>query len=340
VNRAARPPAAAWVVPLLAAGALAASASAGEKKKPDEQPVRYAFTKGIFAHVDARDAKVAMEVWLQKLIDKDGQPRRYRFHATTFADEASLVKAVRKGRLHLVALTAKRYLELRDELKLEPAPLPVIDRAACHPYVLLVHANSGITRLEQLKGKRLVAETGSRNNSPLTWLETLLLEGGGSDPSKFFSRIRKASKPSGIALPVFFRQADACLISRPAFKLLVELNPQLGKKLKPLSTSPPLVRVVVSYTRACDAETRKAISEFMLGLHKSTEGKQVLTLFRTDKLVPYDPKHLAGTVKLFKRLEALKKRKDKSPKDEPKDRPPSGKEPAPGKRAAVKGGAG
>ena len=54
------------------------------------------------------------------------------------------------------------------------------------------------------------------------------------------------AKPSQAILPVFFKQAEAALVTRATFDTAVELNPQLGAALRTLSRSPQLIPAVAA----------------------------------------------------------------------------------------------
>ena len=54
------------------------------------------------------------------------------------------------------------------------------------------------------------------------------------------ARIKEAQKPSQALMPVFFRQADACVASRHYFEVNSELNPQIQRELMSISNSPGL----------------------------------------------------------------------------------------------------
>jgi len=101
-------------------------------------------------------------------------------------------------------------------------------------------------------------------------------------------------------LPVFFKQADAAVVERHAFKTMVELNPQLNEQLTVLAHSQPLVHSISCLWRNADKQVKKAIVDMSYKLRESANGRQVLTLFQIDRVVAFKPAHFEALVALVK----------------------------------------
>jgi hypothetical protein len=87
-----------------------------------------------------------------------------------------------------------------------------------------------------------------------------------------------------VVLPVFFRQSDACVVTRSGFETMVELNPQLGRQLKILARSPEVVPAVFCFRADYAAGFKEDLFAGVRDLHKSAAGQQVLTVFQSDKI--------------------------------------------------------
>lgn len=110
-------------------------------------------------------------------------------------------------------------------------------------------------------------------------------------------------------LPVFFGQADACLLSSYSYQLMVELNPQIGKELTVLAMSPPLVHAIIAFDRRFDAEQRNKVYQAMLSLQESPKGQQVLSLFGLERLIPGTPAELTASLALLEKHDRLASRR-------------------------------
>ena len=137
------------------------------------------------------------------------------------------------------------------------------------------------------------------------WLDTILLENFGIQTDSFFGPVRRTRKAGQAVLPVFFGKAGTCIVTQEAFDTMVELNPQLGRELRPLLLSPEFPLPVISIREDVIEEYGTVIEESLRSLHTDAAGKQLLSLFHIDKLVPYEPRFLKNILELLARHETL-----------------------------------
>ena len=94
---------------------------------------------------------------------------------------------------------------------------------------------------------------------------------------------------------VFFKQADACLITHRAFAVAGELNPQVTRQLRVIASSPPLISHITSHRMAMSETVSRLFREAALSLADTPGGQQVLRLFQHDSFVEISEKDLAPT---------------------------------------------
>ena len=166
----------------------------------------------------------------------------------------------------------------------------------------------GLQELADLENRRLVLEVGGQGRIPGMWLETALLRAGLRPGAAFFAEVQEAKKASQTVLPVFFGQADAALVRQGAFETLAELNPQLEQELTPLAVSPRLLPGLICFPAGTDPEKKQAVREGALALHPYPRGRQILTLFRVDRVALFKPEFLEPVMTLIAEKEALEAR--------------------------------
>jgi phosphonate transport system substrate-binding protein len=93
------------------------------------------------------------------------------------------------------------------------------------------------------------------------------------------------NKATRVALPVFFRQADACLMTRTSFEVLGELNPQLNKQLRVLAISPELVPAGFAFRADYVSPLRAQMLTEMARLGETPAGQQILALTQAERIV-------------------------------------------------------
>ena len=87
-------------------------------------------------------------------------------------------------------------------------------------------------------------------------------------------------------LPVFFGQADACVVDASSFQVMCELNPQIGKILEVERHSQPYLETVICIHDRFE-RNRETLIEGLRGLHEEANGRQILLVFKIARLVPF-----------------------------------------------------
>jgi ABC-type phosphate/phosphonate transport system substrate-binding protein len=268
-----------WLSVLL----LTTGAGVGQDKQPaSDSPFRIGFSSATFGEVNENDAIAAVRVWAQSLarelgIAADPQPQILR----SLADIAT---ALTNQTVDCLNLTTEEYALLRNQVVLENLLVAIKGGLIAEEYVLLVHRDSRLERPADLRGHKLGMLQSARGSLASVWMENLLAREEINAVTNFFSQVTGAAKTSKVVLPVFFRQLDACVVTRSGFDLMVELNPQLGQQLKILSTSTPVVPVVFCFRADFNSPIRKKILGEISKWHTVPAGRQILTLFQCDSL--------------------------------------------------------
>jgi ABC-type phosphate/phosphonate transport system substrate-binding protein len=140
----------------------------------------------------------------------------------------------------------------------------------------------------------------------MVWLEALLAQQSLAAPPEFFKATTRAEKPSKAILQVYFRQADACVVTTNVYAVAGELNPQLQRDLRVVAVSPELVPALFYFRPGDKSRAREELEPAILGLHETPAGQQVLTIFQCDRMVKSPTTCLATTRELLKECGRLK----------------------------------
>lgn len=280
--------------------AQAFAGASGEYSR-DGAPIilRVAISENVAGKLNANDAGGALKAWSDAVARQTG----VRF-AAELCTTAQLVQKVRSHQVDALSVNILEFAQVASyaarELVLDETQLP--DGEA---YVLLVDQSSGIQRLADLRGRSLLLYENSRTCLDRIWLDNILAAAhlGAADTS--LGRMGSSSKLSRVVLPVFFRQADACLVTRRGFNTMCELNPQLAKQLRTLEESPKLVTTFLAFHKDCPPETKRRFLVAVRDLPQTVAGRQVLMLFGATRLVEGDISVLRGTLDLLHSYERL-----------------------------------
>jgi ABC-type phosphate/phosphonate transport system substrate-binding protein len=250
------------------------------------------YPREAFTYVDIKDAQAALEMWTKQIVkDKEFSP--WKTKVSICPDEPTIIQALHNKELDMVILNAPTYLKLKDLAPLEPVFVPSSHNHVGDEFLLLVHRDAGITRVEQLQNRKiLIHPKFSALSVHILWLNSLLREQGLPLFGRFFQTAKSVENPSQAILPVFFKKMDACLVMRRLFETVAELNPQIGKDLLAIAESPPMLRGIIVFRKDYSEKLKQSVSKTLAALHTHPEGKQILTLLKYDKLEKFKPEHL------------------------------------------------
>ena len=264
-----------------------------------DRPFRFGFSMALMPEVNENDSRAAMKVWAETMV-KSGAVRADT-NVVMSHDLSNLLAGLLDRAVDGVAVSTSEFLTLREQVKFNRFVFGVFDGGISDSYVLLVHKNSGMVRVEELQGRSLMVLQTSRASLAVPWLDTLLIESGLKATSDFFAQVAPEVKLTKAVLPVFFRKADACLVTRKGFKTMGELNPQVSQQLRVLASSPELVPTGFFFREGFpQAQQDKCLKEFT-NVHTTPGGQQILTVFQTERLEEHPVAVLESTIALLEK---------------------------------------
>ncbi len=290
----------ALLICLLLAGSAPCTAAAEPSVGGDG--VKMGFSTAMFYDVSMADVQAAVTIWARELGRNAGfsaQPI-----ARVFDDLDEMLGEVRTGALDVVALTSLDYLRVQAEVPLEPALVGRQSGKVTDTYLLLVHRESGIDSLAELRGKSL-AILGGGDSIVALWLDTLLGRQGLPRADEFLTVTRHGPRASDVLLRVFFRSKNACVATGNAYATAVELNPQLGRDLVVLAGSPRFPLGLMCLGGALGPERKQRIVAACLKVAATPAGRQLLTLFKVEDVVRFAPWLLDGLEGLLREQATL-----------------------------------
>jgi phosphonate transport system substrate-binding protein len=275
----------------------AAAATQPVEERSPTAPVRFAFSSRLFSEVNENDARAAMKAWGQAISEERGVPLDPGFQ---ILDGTKAIAAAIRGKLvDALTLSTDEYWTIRNEVPLGSIILGESGGKSTEQYVLLVRSDSGIQSLAELRGRNLVFYLNPRTNLAPAWIEIELLQHQLGRAAHFWGRVTESAKLLRVIPPVFFRQADACLVTLRGFETMAELNPQLGRQLKILAQSEEVVPTMFCFRGDYLSPYREKLLREVPRVTETVAGRQTLALFQSDRLYLSDPAALASTCALL-----------------------------------------
>lgn len=256
------------------------------------------YSSRVFCSVDSKDVIALTKVWMELVDRKMNNP--WKTNVAFFENVRGLENALSAGEVDIAVLLPEEFIHLRRSIPLVSVLSADYGKYFYDELVLLVRNDSGISDIRQLRNKRLKIQTGQKGSIPMWWLDSLLAKKVSSDARGFFSTIQEADRASQVVLPVFFGQADACLANQTEFETVAEMNPQISRRLRILEKSPGYLTGVIAVRKDSTSERRNALLDAIQQLQFEPRGRQLLTLFRINRLIPFKAEHLASVEQLIK----------------------------------------
>lgn len=264
---------------------------------PQMREIRFAATQGLYPNLSRKDGRMALELLMRKTIVRKKYP--YAVELTFIDPVHPIPGAVEKGGYHFVTLSSIDFYKYSDVIRLNPILTPSKIDTPTEQLMLLVDAEQELSTILQKEERSLIIEKGTNGDLSRIWLDHLLAKRGYPRSDRFFTKIRRVSKPGRAILPVFFKQADASIVTRHALDVIQELNPQIGRKVKALHQSEGLVRLMICATDKPSQEDIDILIRESTNMEHNPETRQAMTILQMKQFVRIFPDDLTATEKLI-----------------------------------------
>lgn len=249
---------------------------------PAEAMLRVGYSSNIFIGINMTDARNSIKALTASLaqehdIQTVSEPLIYEN-----ADEAE--NLMNRHLIGAINMPTGDYWLLRRGIEFDRFLVTIRNSTPDEVYILLARENSTVTELADLQGKHLMVMTSPAMTLATVWLDVELAKKNLPPATKILGSIAEATKPAKVVLPVFFGQADACVITLRAYKTMVELNPQVGHQLRIIATSPKYIPALFAFRTDVPNELKEKTIHALSGLNNTLIGRQTLTLFQTEAI--------------------------------------------------------
>ncbi len=266
------------------------------------KPLKVGFSSRVFPNVDQRDVRIAMELWTRELAR--GLGLRTQPQTIIFQRPSDLLEAVNNGDMTIVTLPATEYLQIRDRALMTPVIVESSNEGFSRRFLLIVRRDSGIRSLTDLRGKSILIPSSIRYSASHMWLDVLLLKAGLGERAPFFRSVKESSASQSI-MGVFFKKADAAIVSHAALETSKSLNTQVANQISIVAESKNLIGDVTCVPSSVDNKLKISIEYNALHLHETPTGKQMFTLFQIERTTLYKSAYMDGLMELIREWDRL-----------------------------------
>ncbi|CAA9275161.1 MAG: ABC transporter, substrate-binding protein (cluster 12, methionine/phosphonates) [uncultured Chloroflexi bacterium] len=238
----------------------------------------------------------------QPLADLLEKETGYKFKTEVPTGYAPLVEAMGANKVDVAWLAPFGYAVARKKHEVEVILGTVRSGSKTYPWQIIVHADSGIKTLDDLKGKRF-AFGDALSTSNYLYPAAYIKEKYNLDADKFFSNVQFAGGHDKVAIAVYNKQVDGGATFGPNLG-----QPESDGRSRALSSVPDIMQKVVriletdkipndtvSVRKGLPKEVTQKLKSGLLAVSKTDQGKKLLKdLYSIDGLdeasaADYDP---------------------------------------------------
>ncbi len=266
-------------------------------------PLVFGYTPQVFYNVDPKDAITLIDTWTR--ISQSNLNKKVKISTVNYKTFEESQKALEKNEVDILVMIPEEFIKLRVKFDLEPVMSADYGTHFYNDLLLVVRKGDGIIRLEQLRHKKMNVDVGQQGTIAIKWLNSQLKTQGLPSSKDFLGSISEFTKSNQALLPVFFGKADSCLVSQSHYETMSEMNPQISSQLYILAHSPGFVTGIIAIRSSVDRTIRETIVKNLENIDSDPKGRQIMTLFRINRLVPFQAEHLKSVEKLIQESEQV-----------------------------------
>ncbi|MDY7036941.1 MAG: PhnD/SsuA/transferrin family substrate-binding protein [Thermodesulfobacteriota bacterium] len=280
----------------LSAGAKEHKPAQNNTPRPD---IIIGFSARSLKSVDIRDARAAIDLYVKEL----GREKGVTAEGYIYEDINVIMDKIKSREIDMATISTIDYYNLRGKLDEELAYAGIRGEKMGHRYLILLRKKGHCDKIVDLKGMKFAI---TEDEMARIYLDTLIFKDTGTWTNAFFSSIIKKKNFSQAVLSVFFKKADACVAADTVFETMKELNPQVGRQIKTLVSSPHIIDTVALFKKDVDDDYKKRISRTAINLHNTTRGRQILLLFKLSRIIEIKESDLKSSKTLIDEYNKLK----------------------------------
>lgn len=199
------------------------------------------------------------------------------------ADFDAFLTHLEERRYDLVHLNPYDYISIHDRLKYDALVQNEEFGEKTIKGAIYVHRDSGIQRLEQLRGKRILFGGGPR--AMMSYIvPTYLLRQAGLEQGDYQESY--AINPPNAVLAIYLKQADAAGAGEVVRRLPIVTSKIDVNQLDVIASSEPLPHLPWAVKRELPDSLKQRIRELLIGLKDTDEGRKILKQARLSAFNP------------------------------------------------------
>lgn len=274
-----------------------------------EQPlplIRAGYYFDSFADLSIRDIESSLRFWTNETTKESG----IRGETHVYSDLKDMRTDFYQRKLDFIAASPLVFVMHFNLDLLADGYILASYGKTLDKLIVVTHKQTQSNHFNKLRNQRLAL---LRNDSvSKMFANTLALESFGIKAKQLFSTISYINKSNLLIYDLFFKKTDVIIVYQEAYNLAIEMNPQIARKTQIIAQLDDIPRGLSFFHQQVDPEFREHAISLAVKLTDSPRRKQLLALFRAEKLERSSLADLKSTQQLNQRyLRLIKKHRVK-----------------------------
>lgn len=270
------------------------------------------FHLGFYGHsisevASRSDIEVSMNFWTKDLLAEESRKININLteiKAILYDSMQEMREAMLKGELDMIVgppLLISKYFK-REELA--DGFTGMLEGKRDDNILLIARNTHNISDIKDLKGKRLLVLEDDEFSE--IFIDTLFLKQFNTSYKKIASSVEQQIKASRVVLDIYFNKADAGVVYRNSYEVMIELNPDIANATKIIAEYPMKSKNFGYFVKGYPyAETMSKMAVNLFS--KNSRSKQILEVFKTSELGYCSVQDLDGFDNYYNEYKKLKK---------------------------------
>lgn len=205
------------------------------------------------------------------------------------ADYQELNRLLQTGGIEAAFVCAGPYVEGKQQFGMELIAMPLVNGKPVYHAYIIVHKDSPIQSLSQLKGKSFAFTDPLSNTGKL--VPTYMLAQLKTTPERFFSRTTFTYGHDNSIKAVAERHVDGASVDSLIWDYTARKYPHLTANTRVIAKSEPYGIPPVVVRPGIEPALKQRLQQALLTAHQNPEGKAILDGMLIDRFVPGDDRN-------------------------------------------------
>jgi len=258
--------------------------------------IYFGYGSDAMSRYNKKDTMIAMEVWIEEIMKDDEDKVRFLF----YDNSQKMAEDLEAGKLDMVLAFGLEIVKYFDKSKLTSGITGGARERKLENMVLITHHETSKEKLLSMKKPKISVPKDEAISKLYT--NYYFLKNTGDEKIEFIN----TSKQQEAIFKVFFKNADAAVVTQKTFEFAKEFNPQIGENLKIIEHSGVPSSIYGFFRKSADENMRQKIFDLALNIKDTARGKQILEIFKTDLILKSTLDELVPIERLYSDYNRLK----------------------------------